>query len=307
MSKRGETGTEYPVIVVIEILLAIFVGYLFVDTAKSYASQEIFYKQEIAKEIGLVIDSLPSIRENAYVEFNDFYNYLINIDNDKVEVSSKTRDFTPGIYYFVAPKGNNINPKNKNFDNPVNFVINKQGRNIFVDDAPYNSNKLNCDKNDKLKKVTEPISLYLVVKKDSEEFNELGKISEGLKGSIKYSFYDPQQFNENRFLLALNIQNFNSDNTQIKAYVIHNSKSIKEALSISCFIINELIERVYSDSYIIIPIDVNRIDPSDPKSILKNKDFAIYLELGNIGSKNYHKSISDVSVSIIKGIEEYSK
>ena len=68
-----------------------------------------------------------------------------------------------------------------------------------------------------------------------------------------------------------------------------------------------MMQRVNADSYVIIPIDTNRLDKNDPKYILQGNDFAVYLELGNIQSKNYHKIPSDFAVSIVKGIEEYNK
>ncbi len=305
MNKRGETGTEYPVIVVAEIVLAIFVGWLFINEAQDYASNEIHYKQEIAKEIGLAIDALSGMRGNAYVEFNDLYNYRININNNKVEISTKARDLTPGIYYFVTQKENDINPKNINLENPLYFAINKQGKNIYIDYDTFAINKFECDKEQNFRKITQPIILHSAAKKDSDEYKELEKISDGLKGSVNY--IPSSQLQIDKFLLALNINNINLPSNHIKAYISHNSRNTKEALTVSCFIINEMMERVNVDSYVIIPIDTNRVEPNDPRYILKDQDFAIYLELGNIANQNYHKIPSDFSISIIKGIEEYNK
>ncbi len=300
LNKRG-TGEEAPLIVVIEILLAISVGFLFVDRGKAFASQEIFYKQEVASELGLAIEALAGISGDASLGFDNLYKYVITIDNNKVEVGTQSHELISGTYYFVPFQGASINPAKNNFENPVNFFINKQGTKIFVDDKGYDGQKLSCSNDKGLTKIRN-VAVSTSPSSPQQDQEILQSVIAGLQSSSVRIDSSSKQVQQDTLLIALGTSTTKGANS-IKAYISFDSPS---SAAVACFILNQMMDKVSADNYYIIPVDANRLETNDPKSILKDNKFSIYLELGNPGSARYDKNPSEMAASILKGIEEYN-
>ena len=298
-SKRGEIGTELPVVAVVEIVIAIGIVYLFVDTGKAYASQEIYLKQSVANEIGLAIDALFGLKGDAYLEIPGLYRYDIALDNTKVEVktSGKQEDTSSGTYYFIGPKRNDISTGQKVFRNPVDFSIVKQGNNVFVLDGTQPHKKLGCSRR------TERTVKSFMIKTEAigPHNTALDAVEQGILGVSTKQFISGMD-KVDKLLIVLSAS-APVQSSSIRIYVPYKSDS---AYDISCFILDEIVGKVPVDNYYIVPLDTMRIPKNDPKEALKQNPESIFIEF-SLDSSLMNAQSADIASSFIKGIEEYNK
>ncbi len=117
MTKRGQLIFKP----LSEIILSAALIIIFLSATKSYASQEVFHKLAIARDLALTLDVVSGLHGDLeYTYPNEVSDYYIEIKENAIKVySSKLGDLdpTPGIHNFV-PTGNeqvNINIKSKKF------------------------------------------------------------------------------------------------------------------------------------------------------------------------------------------------
>ncbi|MEK6984468.1 MAG: hypothetical protein AABX33_07885 [Nanoarchaeota archaeon] len=117
MKKRGQL--VYKALVTIIGSALIITGFL--QAAKSYGSQEAFYKLAVAKDLALTIDLLHSFPGDVVYNYpNDVSGYDIEVKENTVAVyntGNKQDDKTQGVYAFVDSAKNPVNThiKNKRF------------------------------------------------------------------------------------------------------------------------------------------------------------------------------------------------
>ena len=131
MAKKGE---ELSLWFLLELVGAIFVGYLAVDVATSYTQGTIYEKLNIAKDLATQINTLQALPGDAYIVNNNLHGYSVYFVEDRIEVYEKGYDQSKGTYYFIKP----YNPKiNARFSSPKQIVISKTNSEIKIsEEAP---------------------------------------------------------------------------------------------------------------------------------------------------------------------------
>jgi hypothetical protein len=98
MKKKGE---EFSLWFLLELIGAIFVGYLAVDVAVSYTQGTIYEKLNIAKDLAMQINTLQAVPGDAYVLNDKLHGYSVYFIDNKIEVYEEGYDQSKGVYYFV--------------------------------------------------------------------------------------------------------------------------------------------------------------------------------------------------------------
>ena len=83
MKKRGQLLTLW---MLISIIGAVLVAYVFVEIGTQRGSGEIFLKSRLAKELALEINSLYSVQGDAYIVNNELYGFSFKFNNEEVRV-----------------------------------------------------------------------------------------------------------------------------------------------------------------------------------------------------------------------------
>ena len=99
-SKRGTTDV-LPWIL-IELVLAVFVGVSFFAIGNAFGSGEVFDKVLLANDHVFSIQTLSSLPYLSQVELGNNSNYNIKIENNQVEVYRQSQDLTAAIRSFSA-------------------------------------------------------------------------------------------------------------------------------------------------------------------------------------------------------------
>ncbi len=106
MKKKGE---EFSLWFLLELIGAIFVGYLAVDVALSYTQGTIYEKLNIAKDLAMQINTLQALPGNAYIINTNLHGYSVYFVDNRVEVYEEGYDQSKGVYYFVNHADSEIN------------------------------------------------------------------------------------------------------------------------------------------------------------------------------------------------------
>lgn len=127
MKKRGQLLTLW---MLISILGAVLVAYVFVEIGTQRGSGEIFLKSRVAKEIALEINSLYSIQGDAYIVNNELYGLSFKFKDDSVRVF-KGIDGIIGTasYPFVKSGQQELNYE---FKKPKQIVLSKINNKIKI-------------------------------------------------------------------------------------------------------------------------------------------------------------------------------
>lgn len=126
MKKKGE---EFSLWFLLELIGAIFVGYLAVDVALSYTQGTIYEKLNIAKDLAMQINTLQALPGDAYIINTNLHGYSVYFKYDRVEVYEEGYDYIKGEYTFIKPANSKIDSR---FPNPKQIVISKTNNEIKI-------------------------------------------------------------------------------------------------------------------------------------------------------------------------------
>ncbi|MBI2546275.1 hypothetical protein HYV81_03785 [Candidatus Woesearchaeota archaeon] len=292
-NKKAQTGTEYPLITILEILLAIVVGYLFIELGKQYVGREYASKQGIANNIGMALEALSGIQGNAYVEFDNLYDYIVTISSNSVEISAG--DPIKGIYP-LAPLPAGYNFQKSRFEYPPYLALIKQGSILQASDYIPSMNAIYCG--------IPPLDKFnsIIIRKSNiqgEQAQEVEKITKGIQ-----NVQARLDATSSDFVIMLGMSNNDKAPNLIKAYIPYDST---KSYYVACTLINQLIKKVSADGYYIVPIDSARMPADDIRAALQNQ--GVYLELGNIKSDSYksYPYSAEAAAAVIKALEEIKR
>ena len=119
MKKRGEETALWSLI---EIIGAVFVGYIVVHVAVAYSQGTIYEKLNVAGDIAMQMNTLISLPGDAYIVNKNLHGYSIYFADNRIEVYDEALDPVKGIYYF--PKTANFN-LDVRLDKPTQVAISK--------------------------------------------------------------------------------------------------------------------------------------------------------------------------------------
>lgn len=128
MKKKGE---EFSLWFLLELIGAIFVGYLAVDIALSYTQGTIYEKLNIAKDLAMQINTLQALPGDFYTINTNLHGYSVYFADDRVEVYEEGYDQIKGVYYFAKTFNSKINAR---FSNPKQITMSKINNEIKISD-----------------------------------------------------------------------------------------------------------------------------------------------------------------------------
>lgn len=126
MKKKGE---EFSLWFLLELIGAIFVGYLAVDVAISYTQGTIYEKLNIAKDTAMQINTLQALPGDSYIINTNLHGYSVYFKDDRIEVYEEGYDAIKGEYTFVKPFGSKIDAR---FSSPKQIVIARINNDIKI-------------------------------------------------------------------------------------------------------------------------------------------------------------------------------
>jgi|SRR3989344_8009427 len=134
MYKRG---VELQIFFIMELIVAVFAGLLFINAGKAWAQVDYYDKVRIAEDIALGMNALYSVPGNADLRYiNEVSDYIITIKDDYVLVAKSEYDVIPGKYHFVKKGTQEFNYV---FNHPTTLVLVKNGDSITI--KAYNEEK----------------------------------------------------------------------------------------------------------------------------------------------------------------------
>ncbi len=329
MKKRGaETLT---LVYALELIAGVIIALLIIHVATSFGKGEAINKKYLAKDLALQLNTLYAIPGNAYiVNSENMGKFSIRFTNEFVEVYEFEKDPTRGIYPYVKTENSNLDV---NFDKPKQLVLVKDGNKIIVQETIPEFKKVSCpeintkDLNWRTNKkiIIDPGHGYDEKSAKLEESKITTDITDSLKAQFlgsKYKLTRDGNYdlsvndrlgrieNENPdMVISLHVGNYPDKDNIVYAYVPKTSDKERENWKLACLILNQLTEEFDIDETKIIREDISKLNPNDPKQVLKfDNKVSVMLEIGNIKSeksKEMLKDIVQISGSIYQGIKDY--
>lgn len=317
MLKLGKRGQERQLFVIFEIIASFTVVVLLFMIAQSFSKGFVLQKSIISKDIALSIDALNSVPGNALFFYGTgSYNFVYTIKNGKVVVSEFTNlliDPTKRSYPYQPVYGREPDYV---FNNPKLLVLGKAGNKFTISDSEIvNLNRFVCGS------LAGPPGKTMVDSPDKDKpLNVL--ITKGIATRLSGGFLS-DRLSQNKDLsneeviksindmeldtiISVDIGEDKSEGiNNVKAYIPSGGVDEAESWLYACNILNSLSDKfVGITGTAIIPVIVSELGPEDPKVILGNAKHSVYLELGNIGSKdpNFPDDASKVATAILEGM-----
>ena len=150
---------------IIEMLIAVAIFFLFLSIGKAYGSGEIYQKIRLSREISISADALYSIAPDYAVSVvsKDISDFLIDVNGNKVKVSSYKNDDLSGNYYFVKTTNSGYDVS---LENPKQMLLTKKGQYLFFDRAEFLKSKKYTCPNIQIKK---PSKIILIPRTKEEK------------------------------------------------------------------------------------------------------------------------------------------
>lgn len=126
MKKKGE---EFSLWFFLELMGAVFVAYLAINVATSYAKGTAYEKLNIAKDIAMQINAIQSVPGDAYIINDNLHDYSVYFNDNRVEVYEEGLDQTKKAYYFTKPSDFKIDHR---MVKPKQIVISKINNEIKI-------------------------------------------------------------------------------------------------------------------------------------------------------------------------------
>ena len=313
-------------LIAIEIVGAAFVSLLLITNAMKWADSETPYKAYLAKDIGLVIESLIASPGNAQINYSrDISGYIIEIDSNSVTVYTKkesdgmTRNFIPM---------NGIKMSSINLENPKNLCFAKINDEIIIkENIKENLDLIYCPEKTKYKKENIKLLVNLKQEKNKETYQKLCWIANSFIiniGNKKFvddiistrklhektnedeipqincmdeSYFIPEESAD--IILSIKSGDYNDNSNSIKAFVLSGSKNEQESQRLACLIINSIIknkvmENIKITGASVVPVNLSSTNYDFPFDLIskyskKQQDFEkvfVMLEIGNINSED---------------------
>ncbi|MBU4284235.1 MAG: hypothetical protein KJ968_03940 [Nanoarchaeota archaeon] len=301
MNKRGVSRSLF---LVGEIVGAALVAVLLISNAMQWTSTERPYKEYLAKDIALSIDSIFASPGNIIVNYTgNLTDYSVDLTGNSVSIYDDLKQNSEITRKFVPSE--NIEVNGITLEKPKNIFLAKAGDEIFISDsASANLNILNCDKLDekeaklKDKKILiDPgygegnieeskkicnignslISNMITEGFDSSNILSTIKFDEGETRSLYCDHISKSDASiDANAIISLRAGKYDNKKNSIKAFIISGSKKEKESKILACFIINSILGNkrlndVNIDGTSIVPVDLETTNENFPKDIfLKN-------------------------------------
>ena len=339
MKKRGMSRSMF---LAAEIVGAAIVAFLLISNALKWSDVETPYKAYLAKDMGLIIDSIFSSPGNIIINYTgNASDYVVDFNENSIAIKIDNDD--GGIIKsFPGMKPNQIDLE---LEYPKKIKFAKIGDEIIIQDVvKKNLNTLKCDetKGESLK--DKKILVDPGYEKDkiepSKEMCDIANsfIFEITNAWVNYfnilSTRNLHEYGEDEGIISINCNDpsksdklsdagviislragKNKDTTKnnIKAFIVSGSVKEKESRKLACLIINSILEnKAFDNTKItgasIVPIDLEVTDKDFPEGI-KDKIF-VMLEIGNSendNGKELLEKVPELGDSISKGFMEYGK
>ena len=315
MNKRGETM----LFAVIEILAAVFIVYSFTSAANAFATQDIYEKSSLAKDIALQIGALNAIPGNAYLTNSNPKNYSYYFSKNKIIVAEKTAQepFT-GVGYYSIGKDDKIDLILKK---PKALYLSNIGREINAGDKEPNLLQISCPVVETKDREWRDKLIY-VDYDDSKEENKriadafgdnlgfIGFQNVGLMtGSDSEKETMLQSANKDYVYLAVNFGESTKDNNNIKAYIpLDSPEEIKiKSYKLACMMLNSILSR---DDLRDINITGAAVIPTNDDDLLNEakQKVAVSLSIGNLNHEDGQKlkmNYASVALAIKDAVTQY--
>ncbi len=305
MNKRGVSRSLF---LIGEIVGAALIAVLLISNAMQWTSTERPYKEYLAKDIALSIDSVFASPGNIIVNYTgNLTDYSVDLTGNSVSIyNTDSEQSNKIIRNFVSSE--NIEVNRIKLQKPKNVFFTKAGNEIFIDDsANINPNILSCDKLDEKEELRDKkilidpgygednieeskkicnIGNSLISNIPTEGYNSLSILS-----TIKFDVGEPKSLycsdisesdapNEADVIISLRAGEYDNEKNNIKAFIISGSKKEKESRILACKIINSILSNkrlndVNIDGTSIVPIDLETTNENFSKELfLKNEEKA---------------------------------
>jgi len=307
MNKRGMSRSMF---LVGEIVGAAIIAVLLISNAMQWTNTERPYKEYLAKDIALSIDSVFASPGNIIINYTgNLTDYSVDLTGNSVKVYKESDD---GITRKFVPSGN-IEINGITLEKPKNLFFTKTGNEIFIDDSAHaNLNILSCNKLDEkeAKLKDKKILIDPIYEEDKIKPSEkicymansfIFEITNAWVNHLNIlSTRNLNEYDENEGILSINCNNpsksdasidadaiislragkYDNEKNNIKAFIISGSKKENESKGLACLIINSILENkdlndVKITGASIVPVDLGTTDENFPQYIfLKNGEKA---------------------------------
>lgn len=307
MNKRG---VERSLFLVGEIVGAALVAVLLISNAMQWTSTERPYKEYLAKDIALSIDSIFASPGNIIVNYtSNLTDYSVNLTGNSVSIYNSDLEQSNKITRKFVPS-ENIEVNEITLEKPKNIFFMKTGNEIFIDDSAHaNLNILTCDKLDEKEEKLKDKKILIdpgYGKDNIKESKKICNIGNSLISNIITEGFDPLNIlstikfdvgelkslyceaisksdapNEADVIISLRAgKDKDVTKNNIKAFIISSSKKENESKILACLIINSILGNkrlndVNIDGTSIVPVNLETTNKNFPKDIfLKNEEKA---------------------------------
>lgn len=305
MKKRGQLTLK----ILIELVVAFTVFFIFIFAGKSYGSGEVSQKAFIARDTAVMINSFYASSGNGYILYPaDVSGFLVEYKDNAAVVSKFKDDPIWAAYPFVRIGDAGLDYET---EYPKNLVLGKVGNKIevYTDRIPV-LNKVECPEIDAQGSLNQNILLAArsgAVINGLEEGEITRSIAQGffIKGAGKVGniWYSGEgdigaprpDGSEADIIIGIQAGNYNHEKNVLKVYHSDNVYSKK----LGCLILNNILDQIDVDGANIIP------DPD-----LKEDKIAILIEAGNMQIENGNMLenqaiLNSIGGSIFGGLEDY--
>ena len=313
MNKRGVSRSLF---LIGEIVGAALIAVLLISNAMQWTSTERPYKEYLAKDIALSIDSIFASPGNIIVNYTgNLTDYSVNLTGNSVSIYKDDSEQSNKIIRNFVPS-ENIEISDATLEKPKNIYLAKAGDEIFISDSAHaNLNILSCDKLDEKEEKLKNKKILIDPGYGEDYIGESKKIcniGNSLISNIIIEGFDPLnilstiKFDEGETkslycdhisksdapidanaIISLRTGKYDNEKNSIKAFIISGSEKEKESKILACIIINSILSNkrlndVNIDGVSIIPVNLETTNENFPKYIfLKEGEKAEDFEAAN--------------------------
>gem|GEM_PF-5834523 len=339
INKKSQATTE-ALFVLSEILLVVAAIFLIFGKITSVDNDQLFLKKYYSRDLAVLIDQIQGMGGNLLYLYNPAQTTLSKLDfkfkkthveagNDKYPVAAKEIqeiEIQKPKSLRITKQNNKIEVKENREASQQAFNFNKINcpeiktnvQNLAIDPGHgYNKETELGDTGFKIEQKQESMLMANLAASLQSALRVLNINSETTRNTLTSPTEESKTIEERKnfvqnagTIISLHANKENPENNNIKAYVNFNSQNYLESYKLACEILNSI-----SDNFVlettgtaIIPTDLNQLDEEDPKQILLDKKFAVYLEVGNIGAKNsFIENYAKLAPAIASGIAKYNE